>query len=98
MPGPEQLLAGRPMLVVTAIATQIAATLTLVGVFSMRPGRDEPTESGSGQKDELQDRVGSHIARSRLTVYLVSVTLNKRDLVLPGQFNQSQCMAPPHGC
>jgi hypothetical protein len=38
IPGPEELLAGRPLLVVTVIAAQIAATLTLVGVFS-RPSR-----------------------------------------------------------
>jgi hypothetical protein len=37
VPGPEEFLAGRPMLVVTVIAAQIAATLTLVGVFSRRP-------------------------------------------------------------
>ena len=36
VPGPEEYLAGRPMLVVTAIALQIAATLTLVGIFSRR--------------------------------------------------------------
>src|SRR6185436_3473647 len=30
VPGPEAFLAGRPMLVVTVIAVQIAATLTLV--------------------------------------------------------------------
>jgi hypothetical protein len=37
VPGPEEFLAGRPLLVVTVIAVQIAATLTLVGAFSMRP-------------------------------------------------------------
>ena len=36
VPGPEGLLAGRPMLVVTVIALQIAATLTLVGIYSKR--------------------------------------------------------------
>ena len=36
VPGPEEYLAGRPMLVVTVIALQIAATLALVGVFSRR--------------------------------------------------------------
>jgi hypothetical protein len=36
VPGPEQFLAGRPLLVVTVIAVQIAVTLTLVGVFSTR--------------------------------------------------------------
>jgi hypothetical protein len=35
VPGPEQFLAGRPLLVVTVIAVQIAVTLILVGVFSM---------------------------------------------------------------
>jgi hypothetical protein len=40
VPGPEQFLAGRPMLVVTVIAVQIAVTLTIVGVFSSRPRTD----------------------------------------------------------
>jgi|SRR5262245_9906148 len=43
VPGPEGYLAGRPMLVVTVIALQIAATLTLVGVCSVQ------------RKDNLQD-------------------------------------------
>jgi hypothetical protein len=37
VPGPEEYLAGRPILIVTVIALQIIATLTLVGVFSERP-------------------------------------------------------------
>ena len=37
VPGPEGFLAGRPMLVVTVIALQIAVTLTLVGIYSIRP-------------------------------------------------------------
>jgi hypothetical protein len=36
VPGPEELLAGHPMLIVTVIAVQIAATLMLVGLFSRR--------------------------------------------------------------
>jgi hypothetical protein len=39
VPGPEQFLAGRPLLVVTVIAVQVAVTLTLVGVFSTRAAR-----------------------------------------------------------
>jgi len=36
VPGPETFLAGRPMLVVTVIALQIAVTLWLVGIFSRK--------------------------------------------------------------
>jgi membrane-bound metal-dependent hydrolase YbcI (DUF457 family) len=36
IPGPEELLAGRPMVFVTVIAVQITVTLTLVGIFSRR--------------------------------------------------------------
>ena len=34
--GPETLLAGRPFLIVTVIAVQIAATLALVGIIARR--------------------------------------------------------------
>jgi len=37
VPGPEGFLAGRPALIVTVIALQIVVTLTLVGIFSVRP-------------------------------------------------------------
>jgi len=37
VPGPEGFLAGRPTLIVTVIALQIVVTLTLVGIFSVRP-------------------------------------------------------------
>ena len=37
VPGPEGFLAGRPALIVTVIALQIAVTLTLVGIYSVRP-------------------------------------------------------------
>lgn len=36
VPGPEEWLAGHPLLVVTVIAVQIAVTLALVGIFSRR--------------------------------------------------------------
>jgi hypothetical protein len=36
VPGPEQYLAGRPMLIVTVIFVQIVVTLVLVGVLPMR--------------------------------------------------------------
>ena len=36
IPGPEQLLAGRPLLVVTFVLVQIVATLLLVGAFARR--------------------------------------------------------------
>jgi len=37
VPGPEGFLAGRPTLIVTVIALQIVVTLTLVGIYSVRP-------------------------------------------------------------
>ncbi|MHB1225283.1 MAG: hypothetical protein ACYC2G_14745 [Gemmatimonadaceae bacterium] len=37
IPGPDQLLAGRPLAVVGVIALQIVVTLVLVGLFSRRP-------------------------------------------------------------
>ena len=37
IPGPEQYLAGRPLLVVTVVFVQIVATLLLVGVLSRKP-------------------------------------------------------------
>jgi len=37
IPGPEQFLAGRPMLVVTLVFVQIVTMLVLVGLFSSRP-------------------------------------------------------------
>jgi membrane-bound metal-dependent hydrolase YbcI (DUF457 family) len=36
IPGPEELLAGHPQILVTLIAVQIAVTLTLVGIFGAR--------------------------------------------------------------
>jgi hypothetical protein len=46
VPGPEELLAGRPMWVVTVIAVQIAITLLLVGILS-RSLRAETVRSWS---------------------------------------------------
>jgi membrane-bound metal-dependent hydrolase YbcI (DUF457 family) len=37
IPGPEQYLAGRPLLVVTLVFAQIIVTLVLVGIFARRP-------------------------------------------------------------
>jgi len=48
IPGPEEWLAGRPMLIVTVIAAQIAVTLTLVGMCS-RQLTAEPDEGGLGR-------------------------------------------------
>jgi hypothetical protein len=39
IPGPEQYLAGRPMLVVSVIFVQIVTTLLLVGVLARRSSR-----------------------------------------------------------
>jgi hypothetical protein len=46
IPGPEQFLAGRPMLVVTFIFVQIVVTLLLVGVLA-RPGIPASTANGA---------------------------------------------------
>jgi len=40
VPGPEEKLAGHPMLIVTVIAVQIAVTLILVGLFSRSTDAD----------------------------------------------------------
>jgi hypothetical protein len=62
VPGPEQYLAGRPMLVVTVILVQIAVTLTLVGVLARRRGGStaiaatrylERSDSGGGAAARL---------------------------------------------
>ena len=37
VPGPEQYLAGRPLLVVTLVLAQIVVTLVLVGILARRP-------------------------------------------------------------
>ena len=37
VPGPEQLLAGRPLMVVTLVAVQILVTLVLTGILARRP-------------------------------------------------------------
>jgi len=44
VPGPESLLAGRPLLVVSVIAVQIVVTLVLTGVFSRRRWRQADAE------------------------------------------------------
>jgi hypothetical protein len=46
IPGPEEWLAGRPLLVVTVILAQIALTLFLVGLLA-RPRRDRASVSGA---------------------------------------------------
>jgi hypothetical protein len=42
IPGPEQYLAGRPLLLVTFIFVQIVVSLTLVGILARRAVRDLP--------------------------------------------------------
>src|SRR5262249_14145945 len=39
IPGPESILAGRPLLVVTVVFIQIILTLVLVGIFAQKPTR-----------------------------------------------------------
>ena len=42
IPGPEEWLAGRPLVLVTLIFVQIVVTLTLVGVLARRPEPEPP--------------------------------------------------------
>ncbi len=55
IPGPEQYLAGRPMLVVTFIFVQIVVTLTLVGVLA-RP--KTPASTATGRLPVLRSAIG----------------------------------------
>ena len=55
IPGPEQFLAGRPMLVVTLVFVQIVTMLALVGLFSSRgttpsSGEEVPTSPGTSRR------------------------------------------------
>ncbi|HEX5439055.1 MAG TPA: hypothetical protein VFW98_18020 [Gemmatimonadaceae bacterium] len=52
IPGPEQLLAGRPLMVVTLVAAQILVTLVLTGLLARRaPG------GGTGGLSRSRDRI-----------------------------------------
>lgn len=42
LPGPEQFLAGRPLLVVTLVAVQVVVTLLLTGLLAGRSGGKKP--------------------------------------------------------
>lgn len=56
IPGPEALLAGRPLMVVSLVAVQIVATLVLTGVLARRsphgahPGRHPERSEGSAPR------------------------------------------------
>jgi hypothetical protein len=52
IPGPEQFLAGRPMLVVTVVFAQIVTMLVLVGIFSSRSlvASTAQSQAGYGQR------------------------------------------------
>ena len=49
--GPEQFLAGRPMLVVTVVFVQIVTMLVLVGVLSSRPRSPSRVRTDTGLRD-----------------------------------------------
>jgi hypothetical protein len=53
IPGPEQFLAGRPMLVVTMVFVQIITMLALVGLFSSGPGSRSTGEYGPSTQRTL---------------------------------------------
>ena len=50
--GPEQFLAGHPLLVVTVVFVQIVTTLVLVGVFASKPASRRVGEE-TGQRSSL---------------------------------------------
>lgn len=54
IPGPEEYLAGRPLMVVTVTVIQIIVTLALVGIFATRPvpGQSHLGSTGERKKDE----------------------------------------------
>lgn len=63
IPGPEEYLAGRPMLAVTVILAQIVLTLVLVGLLA-RPAHSARRASiGSASP---ADRAGTHVASSQV--------------------------------
>ncbi|HEX6533966.1 MAG TPA: hypothetical protein VF041_05185 [Gemmatimonadaceae bacterium] len=45
IPGPEMLLAGRPLMVVALVAAQIVVTLVLTGVLARRPALTSPARA-----------------------------------------------------
>lgn len=47
IPGPEQFMAGRPLLVVTVIFAQIVVTLVLVGLLAGKTGNRVPVAAGA---------------------------------------------------
>jgi len=55
IPGPEELLAGRPLLLVTVIFVQIVVTLVLVGVFARRRAES----AGTWRPEGIGSRHGS---------------------------------------
>ncbi|HEY5944005.1 MAG TPA: hypothetical protein VIV40_00865 [Kofleriaceae bacterium] len=58
LPGPEQLLAGHPLLVVTFVLAQIVVTLVWIGFLARRVDRDVPlmpaTEQASGDLSTIR--------------------------------------------
>lgn len=48
IPGPEGLLAGRPLMLVSVITVQIVVTLVLTGLFARRPARTVSGQVASG--------------------------------------------------
>jgi ketosteroid isomerase-like protein len=66
IPGPEQYLAGRPMLVVTVIFVQIVATLVLVGVLARRRTVTSTVTWRSGR------RIGSSTAACAALMFFAS--------------------------
>jgi hypothetical protein len=52
IPGPEEYLAGRPLLLVTVIFVQIVVTLVLVGVLARRDARSATTWRPAGMRSQ----------------------------------------------
>ena len=49
LPGPEQYLAGHPLMLVTVIAVQIVVTLVLINVLATRRAPDANTDGATRQ-------------------------------------------------
>jgi membrane-bound metal-dependent hydrolase YbcI (DUF457 family) len=62
IPGPEQYLAGRPLLVVTVILVQIVVSLVLVGVLAERRHVDRPLAGAKARHAEAAAR-GPRLSR-----------------------------------
>ena len=71
IPGPEQLLAGHPMLVVTVVLGQIVTMLVLVGLFSLPSSRvrSVPTRAAPGRIESRSSPATAPGFRRQVTAF-----------------------------